>query len=167
MDGFAGGAEPFRPPAAGDSLSRSRTAARAFSQARSRPIDRPSHAGSRLIVAGVPGSPSPASSAGSSPEPLASPLALVWPAGWPNPVDPTVANAPPPDSLSKLPGSTETVSKVAARSSVVPERLKSCDTCCTEPLVACDSTPSSDEPPVGVTATGDEPASEARRRRRG
>ena len=34
-----------------------------------------------------------------------------WPTGWPSPIDPTVASAPPPDSPSRLPGSTDTVSK--------------------------------------------------------
>ena len=58
-----------------------------------------------------------------------------------------------PTRSRSCPASPRPSASVAARSSVVPERLKSCDTCCTEPLVACDRTPSGDDPPVGVTAT--------------
>ena len=85
----------------------------------------------------------PASSLGSSPEPLELPLAWLDPWPWPG-----RSNCPSPTCRRRTRCSTtETVSNVAARSSVVPERLRSCDTCCTEPLVACDSTAGATIPP--------------------
>ena len=80
-------------------------------------------------------------------------MAWLDPGPWPGPVEPPVADVLPPASSS----TTETVSNVAARSSVVPERLRSCDTCCTEPLVACDKTPAED-PSVAVTTPAVTPA---------
>jgi hypothetical protein len=136
----ASGAGALWGTASGDWISSFRIAARARSQDRSRPIASRSHAGARSAVGSDSSTPCPASSAGSS----AGLLVLDRPEArpWPGPVDPPVAAVPPPDSIS----TTETVSKVAARSSVVPERLRSCGTCCTDPLVACESTPAADDP---------------------
>ena len=83
-----------------------------------------------------PASPPPEPSPRSEPRPSRTGRPRHRPApGWPSPIAPTVANAPPPDSSSAS-GITDTVRSVAARSGAVPVKLRSCDTCCTEPPAA-------------------------------
>ena len=137
------------PSAFGNRPSSSKDRRAPWSQDRSNPIASRSHAGTTRRSPPAPPRP-----------PRSARPPNRWGRRWPASTPVLARSKPPPDDPSPDSiSTTETVSSVAARSRVVPERLRSWDTCSTEPLVACDSTPAA-EPSVGVTPPPLRPPSE-------